>query len=69
LSPVACWAVEQRDRKVFVTTKKKAPVPKKAGSAAPAAECRENRDHRRRSGGFAAAENCGASNIREASSC
>src|SRR6202040_1853399 len=37
LSPVACWAVEQRDRKLFVTTKKGAPVTKKVGSAAPAA--------------------------------
>jgi NADPH-dependent 2,4-dienoyl-CoA reductase/sulfur reductase-like enzyme/nitrite reductase/ring-hydroxylating ferredoxin subunit len=37
LSPVACWAVEQRDRKLFVTTKKEPPVPKKVGSAAPAA--------------------------------
>jgi NADPH-dependent 2,4-dienoyl-CoA reductase/sulfur reductase-like enzyme/nitrite reductase/ring-hydroxylating ferredoxin subunit len=37
LSPVACWAVEQRDRKVFVTTKREAPAPKKVGRAAPAA--------------------------------
>jgi NADPH-dependent 2,4-dienoyl-CoA reductase/sulfur reductase-like enzyme/nitrite reductase/ring-hydroxylating ferredoxin subunit len=37
LSPVACWAVEQRDRKIFVTTKKQAPVPKKVGNVGPAA--------------------------------
>jgi NADPH-dependent 2,4-dienoyl-CoA reductase/sulfur reductase-like enzyme/nitrite reductase/ring-hydroxylating ferredoxin subunit len=37
LSPVACWAVEQRDRKLFVTTKKPAPAPKKVGGVAPAA--------------------------------
>jgi apoptosis-inducing factor 3 len=37
LSPVACWAVEQRDGKLFVTTKKEVPAPKQRGSAAPAA--------------------------------
>jgi NADPH-dependent 2,4-dienoyl-CoA reductase/sulfur reductase-like enzyme/nitrite reductase/ring-hydroxylating ferredoxin subunit len=37
LSPVACWAVEQRDRRIFVTTKKEAPAPKSVGGAAPAA--------------------------------
>jgi apoptosis-inducing factor 3 len=37
LSPVACWAVEQRDRRIFVTTKKKAPAPRSVGGAAPAA--------------------------------
>jgi NADPH-dependent 2,4-dienoyl-CoA reductase/sulfur reductase-like enzyme len=37
LSPVPCWAVEQRDGKLFVTTKKEAPAPKKRSSAAPAA--------------------------------
>jgi NADPH-dependent 2,4-dienoyl-CoA reductase/sulfur reductase-like enzyme/nitrite reductase/ring-hydroxylating ferredoxin subunit len=35
LSPLACWAVEQRDGKLFVTTK--APAPKERSSAAPAA--------------------------------
>jgi apoptosis-inducing factor 3 len=37
LSPVACWAVEQRDGKLFVTTKREAPAPKERSSAAPAA--------------------------------
>jgi apoptosis-inducing factor 3 len=37
LSPVASWAVEQRDGKLFVTTKKEAPAPKERRSAAPAA--------------------------------
>src|ERR1700730_12344478 len=37
LSPVACWAVEQRDGKLFVTTKKDAPAPKGRSSAGPAA--------------------------------
>jgi apoptosis-inducing factor 3 len=41
LSPVPCWAVEQRDGKLFVTTKKEAPAPKKRSSAAPAAELPE----------------------------
>ena len=37
LSPVACWAVEQRDGKLFVTTKQEAPAPKPRGSVTPAA--------------------------------
>jgi apoptosis-inducing factor 3 len=37
LRPVACWAVEQRDGKLFVTTKKEMPAPTQRGSAAPAA--------------------------------
>src|ERR1700674_3741034 len=37
LSPVACWAVEPRDGKLFVTIKKEAPAPQKRSSAAPAA--------------------------------
>jgi NADPH-dependent 2,4-dienoyl-CoA reductase/sulfur reductase-like enzyme/nitrite reductase/ring-hydroxylating ferredoxin subunit len=36
LSPVACWAVELRDGKLFVTVKKEAPAPQKGSSAAPA---------------------------------
>ena len=36
LSPVACWAVEQRDGKLFVTTKN--PASKERRSAAPAAD-------------------------------
>jgi apoptosis-inducing factor 3 len=36
LGPVVCWAVEQRDGKLFVTTKVEAPAPKKRSSA-PAA--------------------------------
>jgi NADPH-dependent 2,4-dienoyl-CoA reductase/sulfur reductase-like enzyme len=36
LSPVACWAVELRDGKLFVTVKKEAPAPQKRSSAAPA---------------------------------
>jgi nitrite reductase/ring-hydroxylating ferredoxin subunit len=36
LSPVACWAVELRDGKLFVTVKKEAPKPQKRSSAAPA---------------------------------
>ena len=35
LSPVVCWAVEQRDGKLFVTTKK-APAPRKRSGATPA---------------------------------
>jgi NADPH-dependent 2,4-dienoyl-CoA reductase/sulfur reductase-like enzyme/nitrite reductase/ring-hydroxylating ferredoxin subunit len=34
LSPIACWAVEQRDGKLFVTIKKEAPGPQKRSSAA-----------------------------------
>src|SRR5260221_9968964 len=37
LSPVACWAVEHRDGKLFVTSKKEAPAPESRGRAAPAA--------------------------------
>src|ERR1700687_580312 len=37
LSPVACWAVEQRDGKLFVTTKTQAQAPKKRSSATPVA--------------------------------
>jgi len=37
LSPVACWAVEQRDGNLFVTTKQEAPAPKPRGSVTPAA--------------------------------
>src|SRR6202049_3761721 len=37
LSPVARWAVESRDGKLFVTVKKEAPAPRKRSSAAPAA--------------------------------
>jgi len=37
LSPVACWAVEPRDGKLFVTIKKEAPARQKRSSAAPAA--------------------------------
>ncbi len=36
LSPVACWAVEQRDGKLFVTTKAKAKAPEKRSGTAPA---------------------------------
>lgn len=35
LSPVACWLVEQRDRKVFVRSKKEMPESKKKGSLMP----------------------------------
>jgi len=34
LSPLACWQVEQRDGKVFVSGRKAAPARKKPGSAA-----------------------------------
>jgi apoptosis-inducing factor 3 len=34
LNPVACWAVEQRDGKLFVTTRKEARAPKKWARAA-----------------------------------
>jgi apoptosis-inducing factor 3 len=37
LSPVACWAIEQRDGKLFVTARMEAPAPKKRRSAAPLA--------------------------------
>jgi NADPH-dependent 2,4-dienoyl-CoA reductase/sulfur reductase-like enzyme len=37
LSPVACWAVEQRAGKLFVTTKTEAQAPKKRSSATPVA--------------------------------
>jgi apoptosis-inducing factor 3 len=37
LSPVACWVVEQHDGKLFVTTKKEPPAPKKRGRGAPTA--------------------------------
>jgi len=37
LSPVACWAVEERDSKLFVTTKKETLAPKKRARAAPTA--------------------------------
>jgi apoptosis-inducing factor 3 len=33
LSPVACWAVERRDGKLFVTTKTEAQAPKKRSRA------------------------------------
>jgi nitrite reductase/ring-hydroxylating ferredoxin subunit len=36
LSPVACWAVEQRDGKIFVQNKKEMQEPKRKRSAAPA---------------------------------
>jgi NADPH-dependent 2,4-dienoyl-CoA reductase/sulfur reductase-like enzyme/nitrite reductase/ring-hydroxylating ferredoxin subunit len=36
LSPVACWTVEQRDGRLFVTTKKDVPAPRKRSGAAPA---------------------------------
>jgi apoptosis-inducing factor 3 len=42
LSPVACWAVEQRDGKLFVTTKN--PASKERRSAAPAAGLIQSRD-------------------------
>ncbi|HEY2137269.1 MAG TPA: FAD-dependent oxidoreductase [Xanthobacteraceae bacterium] len=34
LNPVACWAVELRDGKIFVRDKKEAPAPKRKGAAA-----------------------------------
>jgi NADPH-dependent 2,4-dienoyl-CoA reductase/sulfur reductase-like enzyme len=37
LSPVACWAVEHRDGKLFVTAKKEAPAPESRSRAAPTA--------------------------------
>jgi len=37
LSPLACWAVEQRDGKLFVTAKKEAPAQEGRDRAAPAA--------------------------------
>jgi NADPH-dependent 2,4-dienoyl-CoA reductase/sulfur reductase-like enzyme len=37
LSPVACWAVEHRDGKLFVTAKKEAPAPERRSRAAPIA--------------------------------
>src|SRR3984893_8181942 len=37
LSPVACWTVEHRDGKLFVTIKKETPAPGSRGRAAPAA--------------------------------
>ncbi|HWN52109.1 MAG TPA: FAD-dependent oxidoreductase [Xanthobacteraceae bacterium] len=37
LSPVACWAVEHRDGKLFVTSKKETPAPESRGRAAPTA--------------------------------
>jgi NADPH-dependent 2,4-dienoyl-CoA reductase/sulfur reductase-like enzyme/nitrite reductase/ring-hydroxylating ferredoxin subunit len=37
LSPVACWSVERRDAKLFVTGKKEAPAPKRRSGAARAA--------------------------------
>jgi nitrite reductase/ring-hydroxylating ferredoxin subunit len=37
LSPVACWAVERRDGKLFVTTKTEAQAPKKRSRATAAA--------------------------------
>jgi NADPH-dependent 2,4-dienoyl-CoA reductase/sulfur reductase-like enzyme/nitrite reductase/ring-hydroxylating ferredoxin subunit len=37
LSPLACWAVEARDCKLFVTTKRPAPAPKRVGGVASAA--------------------------------
>ena len=37
LSPVACWVVEQRAGKLFVTAKVEAPAPKKRSSAPSAA--------------------------------
>ena len=39
LSPVACWAVEHRDGKLFVTSKKETSAPGSRGRAAPAADC------------------------------
>jgi NADPH-dependent 2,4-dienoyl-CoA reductase/sulfur reductase-like enzyme len=36
LGPVARWAVELRDGKLFVTIKKEAPAPRKRSSAAHA---------------------------------
>src|SRR6202012_2892366 len=36
LSALGCWQVEQRAGKVFVTGKKDAPAPKKAGAGANA---------------------------------
>ena len=36
LSPVACWTVEQRDGRLFVTTKKDVPAPRKRSGATPA---------------------------------
>jgi nitrite reductase/ring-hydroxylating ferredoxin subunit len=47
LSPVACWAVERRDRKLFVTAKKEAPAPKKGAAPSGRPGCRENCHHRR----------------------
>jgi apoptosis-inducing factor 3 len=41
LSPVSCWAVEQRDGKLFVTSKKEAPAPESRGRAGPAASLPE----------------------------
>src|ERR1700720_4307066 len=37
LSPVACWTVEHRDGKLFVTSKKETPAPESRARAAPAA--------------------------------
>ena len=37
LSPVACWAVEHRDGKLFVTGKKETPSPVHRAGTAPAA--------------------------------
>jgi NADPH-dependent 2,4-dienoyl-CoA reductase/sulfur reductase-like enzyme/nitrite reductase/ring-hydroxylating ferredoxin subunit len=36
LSPVTCWLVEQRDRKMFVQSKKNIPEPSKKNNATPA---------------------------------
>jgi NADPH-dependent 2,4-dienoyl-CoA reductase/sulfur reductase-like enzyme/nitrite reductase/ring-hydroxylating ferredoxin subunit len=36
LSPLTCWAVELRDGRLFVTTKKDVPAPRKLSGATPA---------------------------------
>ena len=61
LSPVACWQVEQRDGRIFVTDKLKQPKPRAKRPAAPAAAA--NRDRRRRRGRLCRGRDAAAARI------